>query len=87
VARKAELVRLAAVGPRTETPVRSRTPRRVAIDAACRLPGRGAYLCRAGASDLPRLECLQKALARKTLRRALRQPVDVPVELVESVGR
>ena len=38
------------------------------LDGNKRLPGRGAYLC-------PSLESVQRALKRKCLDRALRQPV------------
>lgn len=59
---------------------------RLTIDAAGRMPGRGAYLCREGASARPRRECLQLAQRRKAFARAFRQPVDVTAELIESIG-
>jgi predicted RNA-binding protein YlxR (DUF448 family) len=85
VAAKADLIRLAAVAP-GETPGDGRAHALVRVDVTRRLPGRGAYLCRANAGGHPRAECLSRALARKAFARAFRRPVDLPVELVESVG-
>jgi predicted RNA-binding protein YlxR (DUF448 family) len=60
-------------------------PRRVVIDPEGKLPGRGAYLCRDG-SDGPRRGCLERALKRGSIGRALHCAVILePGELVESV--
>jgi len=73
---KDELLRIAACG-------------RVAVlDPPARLPGRGAYLCRAGADgDVPAPACLERAVKRRALPRALRAPVSLEDKLVESVAR
>ncbi|MCS7066583.1 MAG: YlxR family protein [Fimbriimonadales bacterium] len=49
---------------------------RVMLDPSQQQPGRGAYLC-------PRRECVQHALKKRTLERALRAPV--PRELLEPI--
>jgi len=80
VAPKPELVRLAATA--------GKGARRLAVlDAAGRMPGRGAYLCRAAQSDLPARECLELARKRGGIPRALRCSVTLAPELVESVNR
>jgi predicted RNA-binding protein YlxR (DUF448 family) len=43
-------------------------------DAARRLPGRGAYTCRA-------VPCFERARARRSFARTLRRRVEVPEEL------
>jgi predicted RNA-binding protein YlxR (DUF448 family) len=58
VAPQSELARLALAGGT------------VVADAARRLPGRGAYVCR-------RRECWERAVAASALPRAFRRPVDV----------
>jgi predicted RNA-binding protein YlxR (DUF448 family) len=55
------------------------------LDPAGTLPGRGAYLCRAG--DLPAAECLRLAERRRGLSRALRCAVTLDPETVESITR
>jgi len=52
-----------------------------------RMPGRGAYLCRGERSDAPAAECLQRALQRGAIPRALRAVVSLDPKLVESVSR
>lgn len=49
---------------------------RVMFDPTQKLPGRGAYLC-------PLRECIEQALKKRTLDRALRAPV--PRELLEQL--
>jgi len=83
---KSELVRLAAVDQRTPADGATRS-RRVTIDPAGTLPGRGAYLCRGAAPDAPVPDCLALALQRGGLPRTLRCAVAIPAELVESVSR
>jgi predicted RNA-binding protein YlxR (DUF448 family) len=58
--------------------------RRAVIDFAGTLPGRGAYLCRAGAAEAPSPECLRLAERRHGIARALRCAVTVDSKLVES---
>jgi predicted RNA-binding protein YlxR (DUF448 family) len=60
--------------------------RRAVLDRANRMPGRGAYLCRDGASDQPAAKCLALSLRRGGISRALRCGVTVDPELVESVS-
>jgi predicted RNA-binding protein YlxR (DUF448 family) len=64
--------------------------RHAMIDRAGTLPGRGAYLCRAGSSGsptLPNADCLQLAERRRSIARALRCAVTLPPEFVELVGQ
>ncbi len=49
---------------------------RVIHDPTQKLPGRGAYLC-------PRRECIEQAIKKRTLDKALRAPV--PRELLEAL--
>jgi len=49
---------------------------RILFDPDQKLPGRGAYLC-------PRRECLQQAIKRRALDRALRMPI--PRELLQQL--
>jgi uncharacterized protein len=76
IAPKAELVRLAfAPG------AGGRPSRRAVLDVSCRLPGRGAYLCRAGAdAATPDEHCLQLALRRGGIARTLRGPVTLDLD-------
>jgi predicted RNA-binding protein YlxR (DUF448 family) len=78
---KAELLRIALAGP---AGAREAVP-----DRHARLPGRGAYLCidSAAAGARPDPSCLQLALRRRALARALRTSVSVSPELVESNAR
>lgn len=78
---KPRLVRLAAVVPAGGQPAT------VVIDSGGKLPGRGAYICREVPGEAPNHDCLARALARKAFARAFRRAVNVPSELVESVGR
>jgi len=48
------------------------------------MPGRGAYLCRAGEPGAPRAECLRAAQRRGGIARALRAAVTLDPKLVES---
>lgn len=48
------------------------------LDAAYRLPGRGAYTCR-------RPSCFERAASRRAFARTLRQTVSVPAGLAASV--
>jgi predicted RNA-binding protein YlxR (DUF448 family) len=55
------------------------------IDPAATLPGRGAYLCKADATaTAPNAQCLQLAERRRGIARALRRPVTLEREPVES---
>jgi predicted RNA-binding protein YlxR (DUF448 family) len=65
---------------------------RIAIaDRGARMPGRGAYLCRAtnpsAGSGLVDPACLQRATRRGGIARALRAAVTLDPKLVESVNR
>jgi predicted RNA-binding protein YlxR (DUF448 family) len=56
------------------------------------MPGRGAYLCREAGSASPAEECLQRAMGRGAIARALRRSIPGGLvlddaELVESGGR
>jgi predicted RNA-binding protein YlxR (DUF448 family) len=79
IAPKSELLRIVAArdgGGRS---------RHAAIDSAGTLPGRGAYLCRAGVTaTTPNPECLRLAERRRGIARALRCPVTLDPEPVES---
>ena len=55
-----------------------RTDGTVTLDAAARLPGRGAYVC---ASD----ECVTRGVRRDRLAHAFRKPCHVPVDLEPAV--
>ncbi len=89
IAPKSELLRIAAVADREGRA-------RAAIDTLARMPGRGAYLCcagvHAGEASRPDERCLERALERRAIARALRRPVAgdlVPgdAKLVESLSR
>jgi predicted RNA-binding protein YlxR (DUF448 family) len=59
---------------------------RAVLDANATLPGRGAYLCRASDGE-PAEQCLQLALKRGGLARALRCSVKIDfADPLESVG-
>jgi predicted RNA-binding protein YlxR (DUF448 family) len=81
VAAKRELLRFAA------GPARTGACRVAVLDGDARLGGRGAYLCRDGAGDGPRAECLAAAIRRNGFARTLRTKVTLDPKLVESVGR
>jgi len=62
--------------------------RRAVIDRDGTLPGRGAYLCRAANGGPPsgvERACLQRAIRRGAIARALRSAVTLDPELVESL--
>jgi predicted RNA-binding protein YlxR (DUF448 family) len=50
------------------------------------MPGRGAYLCAGERPDAPAAGCLQRALQRGAIPRALRSAVSLDPKLVESVS-
>jgi uncharacterized protein len=80
IASKSELVRLAVAG--------AGRPRRAVIDLAGTLPGRGAYLCRAGTAEpKPNPDCLRLAERRRGIARTLRCAVTLGPEIVESTTR
>ncbi len=81
IAPKFELLRIAVA--RDDD---ARTARAV-WDRDGRMPGRGAYLCRAGETELPVAECLAQASRRGAIARGLRAAVALAPELVESVSR
>ena len=60
--------------------------RRVVLDRAGTLPGRGAYLCAGPAAGEPVSDCLTLATRRGGIARALRCRVAIDPELVESVS-
>jgi predicted RNA-binding protein YlxR (DUF448 family) len=68
VAPKSELLRLAAAQS-------SGKPARAIVDPPARLPGRGAYLCRAADASRPAAACLARASRRGGIARALRRPI------------
>jgi predicted RNA-binding protein YlxR (DUF448 family) len=61
-------------------------PARAMLDRRGTMAGRGAYLCRDAGSRAPRAACLQAALKRRAIPRALRCAVPIDDELLESVG-
>lgn len=75
---KPELLRIAAIGPEGA--------RRAVLDPRGTLPGRGAYLCRSAEPEVPAAACLERALRRKAIPRALRCAVALDPKLVESVN-
>jgi predicted RNA-binding protein YlxR (DUF448 family) len=48
------------------------------LDAARRLPARGAYTCR-------RLSCFERAESRRAFSRTLRRTVTIPIDLKASI--
>jgi predicted RNA-binding protein YlxR (DUF448 family) len=87
VAPKPELIRLVALREGGGGAARA------VIDRECRMPGRGAYLCRGNPPALPAADCLERARRRGGVARALRRAVrlDLPddrapggLELLES---
>ena len=79
VAPKSELVRIALIGTPGPHP-------RAVIDADGTLPGRGAYLCHdtRGPAARPAAGCTARALRKRGLARALRAPLRIDTELIES---
>jgi predicted RNA-binding protein YlxR (DUF448 family) len=80
VAPKRELVRIAIAA-------RDGATARAVLDRNGTMPGRGAYLCLQPGSAAARAACLQRALRRRAIPRALRASVGVGDELLESVGQ
>ncbi|HEY2537548.1 MAG TPA: YlxR family protein [Solirubrobacteraceae bacterium] len=83
---KLELVRIALVDRGSVRGASGRT-RRAVLDRNYTMPGRGAYLCRGASDAKPSPECLALALRNGGIARTLRSAVNLPDELVESVGR
>jgi predicted RNA-binding protein YlxR (DUF448 family) len=76
-------LRIAAAREDESPPTRSQ---RAVIDRVGTLPGRGAYLCKAGTGETtPNPECLRLAERRRGIARALRCAVTVDPKLVESI--
>jgi len=86
VAPKTELLRL-AVSDQRSAGERGDGLRRAVLDWAATMPGRGAYLCRAGAPGQPAADCVALATRRGGLARALCCAVKIDPELLESVSR
>jgi predicted RNA-binding protein YlxR (DUF448 family) len=80
VAPKSELVRIAL------SPARGG---RAVIDHEATMPGRGAYLCRDARDSRARpvAACWARALDKRGLARAMRAPVRIDDELIESMAR
>jgi predicted RNA-binding protein YlxR (DUF448 family) len=55
------------------------------LDREARMPGRGAYLCRAPGVTAPAGECLSLALRRHGISRTLRTAATLDPKLVESL--
>lgn len=51
-----------------------------------KLPGRGAYLCRAATGEQTDHECRRLAVQRGGLKRTLRRPVELPADLNSAVS-
>jgi predicted RNA-binding protein YlxR (DUF448 family) len=86
IAPKSELLRIAAA------PAQGSDSAHAVADPLARLPGRGAYLCRADADARPAERCLAQAERKGAIARALRRALPGglvlnDVKLVESVGR
>jgi predicted RNA-binding protein YlxR (DUF448 family) len=86
VAPKTELLRL-AVSERRSFEESGDRLRRAVLDRAATMPGRGAYLCPAGAAGEPAADCLERATRRGALARALRCAVKIDPKLLESISR
>jgi predicted RNA-binding protein YlxR (DUF448 family) len=72
--------------------VGSSGPRRIELDRAGNLPGRGAYLCRDVRSGEPDASCAALAARRGGIARALRCSISdgsvvIDPKLIESMGR
>jgi predicted RNA-binding protein YlxR (DUF448 family) len=74
-------MRVALAGGREEH------PRRALADLDGTMPGRGAYLCRGADPESPNQACVEQAMRRGAIARALRCAVTVDPKLVESVKR
>jgi predicted RNA-binding protein YlxR (DUF448 family) len=62
-------------------------PRRALADLDATMPGRGAYLCRGADPESPNRACVEQAMRRGAIARALRCAVTLDPKLVESVSR
>jgi predicted RNA-binding protein YlxR (DUF448 family) len=80
VAPKSELIRIAAVRDGDSSRARA------VCDRDKRLPGRGAYLCGDEQRQRPAAACLERAIKRGAIGRALRAAVSLDPKLVESVS-
>ena len=85
IAPKSELLRIAAI-ERRSTDNGAVSARRAIADRDGTMPGRGAYLCRGADPELPAPDCLEQAMRRGGIARALRSAVTVDPKLVESVS-
>jgi len=88
IAPKSELLRIAVAGRGQAAGADAR--RSAIVDRDGTMPGRGAYLCRDAGSSAPASvdgECLELAMRRGGIARALRSSVPVDPKLVESVNR
>jgi len=74
-------MRVALAGGREEH------PRRALADLDGTMPGRGAYLCRGADPHSPNRACVEQAIRRGAIARALRCAVTVDPKLVESGRR
>ncbi|MGD0454302.1 MAG: YlxR family protein [Solirubrobacteraceae bacterium] len=88
IAPKSELLRI-AVADRGSAGDGDGACRNAIVDRHGTMPGRGAYLCRGGYPDQPAAvdrACLERAVRRGGIARALRSPVTLDPKLVESVS-
>ena len=60
---------------------------RAVLDRTGTMPGRGAYVCRDKQPNVPRPACLELAVRRGGVARALRQGVKFDLEILELVGQ
>jgi predicted RNA-binding protein YlxR (DUF448 family) len=81
IAPKSELMRLVAVREGAGSAALAMH------DPSGTAPGRGAYLCRGESAGAPDASCLERARRRGAVGRALRCPVTIPSEGLESVSR
>jgi predicted RNA-binding protein YlxR (DUF448 family) len=81
IAPKSELMRLVAVREDAGSAALAMH------DPSGTAPGRGAYLCRGERAGVPDASCLERARRRGAVGRALRCPVTIPSEGLESVSR
>ncbi len=89
IAPKSELLRIAVV-ERGSARGGDGARKRAIVDRDGKLPGRGAYLCRAAgsaASAAADSACLERAMRRGGIARALRSSVTLDPKLVESVSQ
>lgn len=91
IAQKSELLRIVAT-ERTSSAARQGAQSYAVADPLARMPGRGAYLCRADSAPSPAPQCLALATRRGGIPRALRRAIPGGLvlndaELIESVDR